>query len=432
MRLERPGKAAPVLRAPRSVLPMLTEQIETVVVGGGQAGLAMSYYLGQLGREHLVLERRRVAERWRSERWDSLCFQAPNWNMRLPGFAHRAADPDAFAPRDDVVRYIEGYASAIAAPLRCGVAATALRPKPGSTRLVIETAIGRYEAKNVVIATGPFQLPAASPLPCCNVLQLHSSQYRNPELLPPGAVLIVGAGNSGCQIAEDLCTANRRVYLSVSGHQRTPRRYRGKDCIWWNLALGDADRTVEQRVSAQPSRLMTGVGGGHDVDLRRLAAEGVVLLGRVLGGRDGRLALAPDLGENLVRGDASLVALTRRCDEHVVRNRFDFPPPDPCTEILPDPKEAADPTLTLDLAAQGISTIIWANGFRCDFSWIDLPVFGTAASNRVPRHKRGITCVPGVYFLGLPWLHKWKSAFLFGVGEDAEHLAAQIARDSER
>ena len=413
---------------------MLTEQIETVIVGGGQAGLAMSYYLGQLGREHIVLERRRVAERWRSERWDSLCFQAPNWNMRLPGFVHRAADPDAFAPRDDVVSYIEGYASAIGAPLRCGVAATALRPKPGSTRLVIETAIGCFEAKNVVIATGPFQLPAASPLPCCNALQLHSSQYRNPELLPPGAVLIVGTGNSGCQIAEDLCTANRRVYLSVSGHQRTPRRYRGKDCIWWNLALGDADRTVDQRVSAQPSRLMTGVGGGHDVDLRRLAAEGVVLLGRVLGGRDGRLALAPDLGENLARGDASLIALTRRCDEHVVRNRLDFPPPDPCTEILPDPKEVADPILTLDLAAEGISTIVWANGFRCDFRWIDLPIFGngTASSNRVPRHKRGITCVPGVYFLGLPWLHKWKSAFLFGVGEDAEYLAAQITRDSER
>ena len=412
---------------------MPTEQIETVIVGGGQAGLAMSYYLGQLGREHVVLERRRVAERWRSERWDSLCFQAPNWNMRLPGFAHHLADPDAFSTRDDVVRYIEGYASAIGAPMRCGVAATALRQKQGSARLVIETAVGCFEAKNVVIATGPFQVPAASPLQCCRALQLHSSQYRNPELLPLGAVLIVGAGNSGCQIAEELCSANRRVYLSVSGHQRTPRRYRGKDCIWWNLALGDADTTVDQRVDAQPSRLMTGVGGGHDVDLRRLAAEGVVLLGRVLGGRNGRLALAPDLGENLARGDASLIALMRRCDEHVARSGLDFPAPDTSAETMPDPKEVADPILTLDLSAAGISTIIWANGFRYDFSWIDLPIFGncTEPSNRVPSHKRGITCVPGVYFLGLPWLHKWKSAFLFGVGEDAEYLAAQIARDSQ-
>ena len=245
-------------------------------------------------------------------------------------------------------------------------------------------------------------------------------------------MLIVGSGNSGCQIAEEL-SASRRVYLSVSGHQRTPRRYRGKDCIWWNLALGDADKTVDQRVDAQPSRLMTGIGGGHDVDLRRLSADGVVLLGRVLGGRDGRLTLAADLGENLVRGDDSLVTLMRRCDDHVIRNALDFPAPAPCAEPLPDPREVADPILTLDLTSAGISTIIWANGFHYDFSWIDLPIFGscTEPSNRVPSHTRGITRVPGVYFLGLPWLYKWKSAFLFGVGEDAEYLSAQIAGGSE-
>src|SRR5262245_49386909 len=410
---------------------MVTERIETVIVGGGQAGLAMSHRLGHIGREHVILERRRVAERWRSERWDSLCFQAPNWNMRLPGFAHHATDSDGFAPRDDVVRYIEGYASAIGAPIRCGVAATALRQKPGSTRLMIESTVGCFEAKNVVIATGPFQMPATCPIVARSAVQLHSSQYRNLSLLPPGAVLIVGSGNSGCQIAEELCAAGRRVYLSVSSHRLTPRRYRGKDCIWWNLALGDADTTVDQRVDAQPSRLMTGVGGGHDVDLRRLAADGVVLLGHVLGGEDGRLTLAPDLGETLAHGDASLSALLRRCDEHIVRNGLDFPGPDMSSEILPDPKEAVDPILMLDLAAAGISTIIWANGFCYDFSWIDLPLFGghTDLSNRVPSQRRGVTCVPGVYFLGLPWLHKWKSAFLFGVGEDAEHLAAQIAEN---
>jgi putative flavoprotein involved in K+ transport len=413
---------------------MLTERIETVIVGGGQAGLAMSYHLGQRGREHIILERGRVAERWRSERWDSLCFQAPSWNMRLPGFAYRTADPDAFAPRDDVVGYIEDYASVINAPIRCGVAATALRRKPGSTLLTIETAAGCFEAKNVVIATGPFQKPAPSPIAGCKVLQLHSSQYRNPALLPAGAVLIVGSGNSGCQIAEELCAAGRRVFLSVSSHQRTPRRYRGKDCIWWNLALGDADRTVDQRVSAQPSRLMTGVGGGHDVDLHRLARDGVVLLGRVRGGEDGRLALAPDLAENLARGDASLMALIRRCDEHVVRNGLDFPASDPHAAPLPDPKDASDPMLTLDLADASISTIIWAHGFRYDFSWIDLPIFGecTDPAHRAPRHKRGLTCIPGVYFLGLPWLHKWKSAFLFGVGEDADYLAAQLAGERDR
>jgi putative flavoprotein involved in K+ transport len=408
---------------------MHTEFVETIIVGGGQAGLAMSWHLGRLGREHIILERGRVAERWKSERWDSLHFQAPNWNLRLPGFTNRATDPDAFAPCDEVVGYLEGYAAAIRAPLRCGVAATHLRQKEGSGRLVIESTAGSFEAKHVVIATGPFQTPVASPLTSQKALSLHSSQYRNPEQLPPGAVLVVGSGNSGCQIAEELCTSGRSVFLSVSAHQRTPRRYRGKDCIWWNLALGDADRTVAQRIGAQPSRLMTGVAGGHDIDPRRLAAQGVVLLGRVLGAENGRLTFAPDLGENLARGDVSLVELMRRCDEYVVRNGLDFPAREATAEPQ-DPVEVANPVRALDIASSGISTIIWANGFRYDHGWIDVPVFGECGeqSHRVPNHTRGITSVPGVYFLGLPWLHKWKSAFLFGVGEDAEHIVTHIAR----
>ncbi len=411
---------------------MIIEQIETVIIGGGQAGLAMSYYLGQLGREHVILERQRVAERWRSERWDSLTFQGPNWNIRLPGFAFQAADPDAFASRDDVLQFIESYAAFIHAPLRCGLAATALRQTPDSTRLIVETQANLFEAKNVVIATGPFQVPV-DPLPIGGTaLQLHSSQYRNPKQLPPGAVLVIGSGNSGHQIAEELCWAGRRVYLSVGKHRRMPRRYRGKDYIWWYFTLGEADTTVDQRQGVEPPRLITGVRGGHDVDLRRLAADGVVLLGRVLDGRDGRLTIAPDLGENLARGDASFIEFTQQADEHAARNGLDLPPSDARAEILRNPKEVADPVLTLDFAATDISTIIWANGFRYDFNWIDLPIFAseTQASGRVPVHKRGVTNVPGVYFLGLPWLHKLKSAFLHGVGEDAEHLVEHIANDA--
>jgi putative flavoprotein involved in K+ transport len=406
---------------------MPVTRIETIIVGGGQAGLAMSYHLSQRGREHLVLERARVAERWRSERWDSLCFQAPNWNMRLPGFPYQAADPDAFSSRDDVVRYIESYAAAIRAPLQCGVDVTRVRQKPGSMRLLIETNGQCFESRNVVIATGPFQRPAAPPVPGCRVHQLHSSQYRNPALLPPGAVLVVGSGNSGCQIAEDLCAAGRRVFLSVSTHQRTRRRYRGKDCIWWNLALGDADMTVIERTGAQPSRLMTGVRGGYDVDLRGLAARGIVLLGRVVGAEDGKLTLAPDLNQNLKQGDASQVALERRCDVYAANHGLELPAPEPSVEFWPDPKEVTEPILTLDLATEKISTIVWANGFRFDFGWIELPVFGGGEQTPGPSHIRGVTRVPGVYFLGLPWLHKWKSAFLFGVGEDAEYLATRIA-----
>jgi putative flavoprotein involved in K+ transport len=411
---------------------MIMEQIETVIIGGGQAGLAMSYHLGQLGREHVILERARVAERWRSERWDSLAFQSPNWNLCLPGFIYRGADPDAFASRDQVLRFIESYAAFIRAPLRCGMAATALRQKPGSTRLIVETPSHSFEAKNVVIATGPFQLPA-DPLPIgSTALHLHSSRYRNPQMLPPGAVLVIGSGNSGAQIAEELCAAGRRVYLSVSRHRRIPRNYRGKDYNWWYLEFGEGDTTVDQRQAMQPARLLTGVRGGYDLDLRRLAADGVVLLGRVLGEPDGRLHIACDLGENLARGDASFIDFTQQADAHAARNGLDLPTSDTSVEILRPRAKLADPVLTLDLASAGISTIIWSNGFRYDFDWIDLPVFanGTPSPGRVPAHKRGITSVPGVYFLGLPWLHKLKSAFLHGVGEDAEHLAEHIAGDA--
>jgi putative flavoprotein involved in K+ transport len=410
---------------------MIVEQIETVIIGGGQAGLAMSYYLGQLGREHVILERQRVAERWRSERWDSLAFQSPNWNIHLPGFTFQAADPDAFASRDEIVQFIDSYAAYIQAPLRPGLAATGLRQKPDSTRLIVETQINFFEAKNVVIATGPFQV-SVDPLPIGGAaLHLHSSRYRNPQLLPQGAVLVIGSGNSGYQIAEELCLAGRRVYLSVSKHRRVPRRYRGKDYVWWYVTLGDGDTTVDQRKASQLSPLFTGVRGGHDADLRRLAADGVVLLGSVLGGQSGTLTISPDLGENLVRGDASLIEFTRRVDEHIARNGLEFPPSDRA-EVPHNPKEVTDTVLALDLAAVGISSIIWANGFRYDFDWIDLPIFasGTMSSGRVPEHKRGITSVPGVYFLGLPWLHKLKSAFLNGVGEDAEYLVEHILADA--
>jgi putative flavoprotein involved in K+ transport len=407
------------------------EQIETVIIGGGQAGLAMSYCLGQLGREHVILERHRVAERWRSERWDSLTFQSPNWNVQLPGFAFHAADPDAFASRDEISRFIESYAAFIRAPLRCGLAATALRQTPGSRHLIVETQDIWFEAKNVVIATGPFQVPAAPLSIGGTALHLHSSRYRNPQLLPPGAVLVIGSGNSGVQIAEEFCSAGRRVYLSVSKHRRTPRRYRGKDYIWWYMAFGEADITVDQRRD-EPPRLITGVGGGHDLDLRRLAADGVVLLGSILGGQDGRLAIADDLGEHLAGGDASFTDFTEQADRYAAQNGLDLPPSHERAEVTCTPKEVVDPLRTLDIAAASITTVIWANGFRYDFNWIDLPILENKmqSADRIPVHKRGITDVRGVYFLGLPWLHKLKSSFLWGVGEDAEYLAEHIAADT--
>lgn len=411
---------------------MSTERVETIVIGGGQAGLAMSYYLGRLGHEHLVLERGALAERWRSERWDSLHFQSPNWNMNLPGWPRMTvepgADPDAFSPLREVTDYLERYAAVIRAPVRTHCAALSLARRTGSRDLLVQTDGILYVANSVVVATGPYQVPRATPPLGAGVFELHSTLYRNPMQLPDGAVLVVGSGNSGVQIAEELCRAGRRVFLSVSSHERIRRRYRGKDCIWWLIATGSADSTLREWRGARLSRLMTGVNGGHDIDLRRLAAEGVVLTGRVKAAENGRLDIADDLAASIARGDESLLAFNSRCDDTVLVQQLDLPPEDSPDEPLPDPPELDAPIRTLDLAREGIRSVIWANGAHADFSWIDLPVFGQSPeSKRAPVHERGVTSEAGLFFLGLPWLHKWKSGFLFGADEDAAYLAEHIA-----
>lgn len=411
---------------------MPTERVENLVIGAGQAGLAMSYHLGRRGAEHLVIERGQVAQRWRSERWDSLHFQSPNWNMNLPGWprmtADPHADPDAFSPLAEVTGYIERYAQAIRAPVRSQCAALSIKRSPGSRELQVQTEGTLYLARNVVVAAGPYQVPRATPSLGSGVFELHSTQYRNPAQLPEGAVLVVGSGNSGVQIAEELQRAGRRVFLSVSSHERIQRRYRGKDCIWWLIATGSAGSTLREWQGARLSRLMTGINGGYDIDLRQLAANGIVLLGRVAAAEDGRIAIADDLAPNMARGDESLKAFALRCDDAARAQRLDLPAPDPLPDPLPDPAELLAPIRHVDLARENIRSVIWANGAHADFSWIDLPVFGQSGGpKKSPVHERGVTAEDGLYFLGLPWLHKWKSGFLFGADEDAAYLASHIA-----
>lgn len=411
---------------------MITEEIDTVIIGGGQAGLAASYHLGRLGCSHVILERQRVAERWRSERWDSLTFQFPNWAMQLPGYSYSDDDPDGFAPRDEVVRFIESYAEFIQAPLRCGVAVTSLRQKPGSARFQILTEGMEIEAKNVIVATGPYQKPSISKsamLAMRDLFHLHSSRYRNPRQLPDGAVLVIGSGNSGCQIAEDLMRIGRHVYLAVGSHRRAPRRYRGRDCTWWQYALGEFDQTADKRPVRRSARLLTGVDGGRDMDLRRLAQEGVVLLGRLVSAHEHKIKLAPDLDSSLAAGDAWFVEFLKYADEYAQKNELHIPEDGPHQQI-PDPKEVSAPILDLDLKAAGVSSVIWANGYSYDFGWIELPVFATDGnpSRLVPVHQRGVTNTPGCYFLGLPWLSKLKSTLMAGVGEDAAFIAVHIAK----
>ena len=410
---------------------MPSESVETVIIGGGQAGLVMSHMLRTRGRPHIVLERSRVAERWRSERWNGLRFQFPNWSVRLPDFPFPQSDPDGFAPPEEIVEYLERYARHIEAPVRSGVAATAVRRDPQSGRYTVETAVGQIEAKNVVIATGPYQKPVIPP--CCSeaspFFQVHASQYKSSSQLPDGGVLVVGSGASGTQIAEELLREGRRVYISLGRHRRFPRRYRGKDVIWWLERLG-IDRTpVAKHVPGQPLPLITGAYGGHTLDFRHLAAQGLTLLGHVENIAGTVVKIAPDLADSLAYGDAAYMGFLDMVDEQVDRLGLRAPE-DPEARIPhPDPDCVREPLHRLDLTEAGVNAVIWATGYACEFSWIDVPVLNERGE---PKHREGVTDAPGLYFIGLLWLARMNSSFLSGVAEDAERLAELIAADTSR
>jgi putative flavoprotein involved in K+ transport len=403
----------------------MTEAIETIIIGGGQSGLAMSYWLAQLGREHLILEQGRLTERWRSQRWDSLHFQFPRWSMQLPGYRHQTGDPDGFAHRDEVVSFLEGFAASFDAPIRSGIRVRGVEHESATGRFLVDTDREAFEARNVVIATGVWQqavTPALASDAPRDLFQLHTASYRNPEQLPPGAVLIVGSAASGCQIAEDLVAHGRQVLLSVGSHSRVPRRYRGQDFTGWGFAMGRYEATVDQRPPGRFNPLLTGVDGGHTVDIRRFADDGVTLLGRVRGFEEGRVYLAPDARATLAQGDESLVRFMASVDEHVRQSGLSAP--EEAVAVSPDLPAVIDPILDLDLRAAGVTSIIWATGYRADYGWLKLPVFDEHGR---PLHRRGVTFLPGLYFLGLMWQYKAKSAFLWGIGEDAAYLAEQIA-----
>ena len=406
----------------------MAEKIETIVVGGGQAGLAMSQSLSRLGREHVVLERSRVAERWRSERWDSLAFQFPSWSLTLPGYPYRTNDPDGFAHRDHVVQFLEEYAVHIRAPLRLGVTATALRQKSdNSYRFALQTDRGDWEARNVVLATGPFQRPS---IPACSaalpgvITQIHSRDYRNPRQLPPGPVLVIGGGTSGAEIAQELHEAGREVYLSIGGYRKGLRRYRGRDFLWWVNELKLWDRPVDLNPEARKERvpLLTGRDGGSGIDLRCFTGEGAHLLGRMQGMCDGRIRLAPDLKETLDAGDAWSDRFRQMMDDYVEYTGLDLPE-ETAFAVAPNGRY---PAITeLDLAAAGIVAVVWATGYRYDLGWVECPAFADTGD---PVQRRGVTDVPGLYFLGLRRMCTVKSALLSaeGVGADAEYLAGRI------
>jgi putative flavoprotein involved in K+ transport len=396
-----------------------------VVVGGGQAGIAMSEHLGRRGIGHVVLERHRIAERWRTERWDTLVANGPAWHDRFPGLAFADVDPGGFAGRDSVVAYFEAYARQIDAPIRCGTEVTAVTARPGGGFLV-ETSGGTIAAANVVAATGPFQRPLVPPMipEQAHVLQLHSSRYRNPDQLPEGAVLVVGAGSSGAQIADELQRAGRRVHLAVGPHQRPPRRYRGKDFCWWLGVLGHWDRDTPGPGMEHVTIAVSGARGGHTVDFREFASRGMTLLGRVEGCTDGVLRVAPDLAANIAGGDASYLSLLEEADSYAAAHDLGLPEEPEARIIGPDPGCVTDPILELDLVRAGIRSVVWATGYALDFGWLKL---NACDSRGRPVHDRGVSPIPGLYFVGLPWLSRRASSFIWGVWHDADFIAGHIA-----
>lgn len=397
-----------------------------IIVGGGQAGLAMSYCLKHRGIENIIFEKHQIAHAWEKLRWDSFCLVTPNWQCQLPGYAYAASEPHGFMEKAEIVQYVRDYARSFDAPVKEGVEVTRIRWGCGD-RFELITSIGAYTADQVVIATGGYhtpRIPRLSERFPRTVHQLHSSQYRNPAQLPDGAVLVVGTGQSGCQIAEDLHLAGRQVHLSVGGAPRSPRQYRGKDIVDWLDQMGYYDMPIDEHPQKETIRhrtnhYVTGRDGGREIDLRKFAMEGMKLYGRLQDVEGDRLYFNHDLKKNLDAADAVAESIKHTVDKFIERNRLDAPPATSYQPVW----QPTEPILTLNSREASISAVIWSTGFNADFSWIDLPAFD---GKGYPSHDRGVTLVKGLYFLGLPWLYTWGSGRFSGVARDALYLADQI------
>jgi putative flavoprotein involved in K+ transport len=409
---------------PRDARSRRTEHREVVVVGGGQAGLSISYLLKERGVSHVVLEGKQIASAWRDERWDSFCLVTPNWQCRLPGHPYPGNDPEGFMGRDEIVEYVESYARRFALPVREGVWVKSVKRREGGG-FDVDTSAGPLTADQVVVATGGYHRPRvpayAAAMP---VYQVHSSRYRNAEALPPGEVLVVGTGQSGCQIAEDLHLTGRKVHLAVGSAPRCARRHRGKDVVAWLEAMGHYDLPIDQQKNPDELReranhYVTGRSGGHDLDLRRFALEGMKLYGPATSFDDGRLRFAPKLRQHLDHADEVYRSINRAIDQYIAQQGIDAPPE---PEYVAPWEPVSEPS-ELSLADSGITSVVWATGFHTDFSWVEAPVLDARGK---AVHERGVTRTPGLYFLGLPWLHTWGSGRFSGVKTDAEHLLGRI------
>lgn len=408
------------------------ERIETIIVGGGQAGLATSYHLAQRGREHIVLEQAaRAGNVWRNERWDSFTLVTPNWALRMPGAEYDGPDRDAFMARDEIVAYFEDYVDRFQLPVQYNTRVETIEPLNGGG-FRVATPGELFQTDHVVVATGYEQyprLPSSAAGLSPEVMQLHSSRYRNPGSLPDGAVLVVGSAQSGCQIAEELHQAGREVYLSIGGSGRVPRRYRGRDMFAWLSQIGFFNVTPD-KLPMPRNRFaaphVSGSMGGHTLNLHQFARDGMTLLGHLQGGAGTTIRLKPDLYEVLTRVDFFESDVQKKIDGYIAAHGLEAP-----EEELPRLQDGYDQPVIeeLDMEASGIHTIIWATGFTYDYGLVNMPVLDDTG---FPIQRQGVSDWPGLYFAGMPWMPSLKTGILAGVGEAAEHVATHLAERSTR
>ena len=405
---------------------------DVVVIGAGQGGLAVSYHLSRLGVEHVVLERSIIASSWREHRWDSFCTVTPNWSILLPGAEYAGDDPEGFMPRDELVRYFERWARSFDAPVRCGIQARTVRPSCDGFE--VETDDGRYHARNVVVATSTYQtvhVPMVSARLPRRLRQLTSHDYKYPGMVPPGAVLVVGSAQTGAQIAEELHEAGRQTWLCVGRAGRLPRRYRGRDCIEWQRDMGYLDRppamldSPADRFRGDPH--LSGKNGGHTVSLHDFHRKGIRLLGRLVDCAGERARFDGELHAQMRFADTFCDRVIEQFERHISVNGIDAPPPTALELAGGPPGNGHLPEVVrvLDLAEAGIGTVVWATGYRFDFSWIEAPVLDDAG---YPIAPGGVTAWPGLYFVGLNWMTWRKSGIIYGVGDDARSVAEDISR----
>ncbi|MNS25424.1 putative oxidoreductase CzcO [compost metagenome] len=404
---------------------MSVEKTNTLVIGAGQAGIAMSEHLGAMGIDHIVLERKRIAERWRSERWDSLVANGPAWHDRFPSLKFDDIGADVFPPKERMAQYFEDYARMINAPVRTGVEVLRVQRNQKRPGFTVTTSDGVFEALHVVTATGAFQIPSYPAIvpEDAGIQQVHSSAYKNPGQLADGAVLVVGAGASGSQIAEELRRAGRTVYLSVGEHYRPPRSYRERDYCWWLGALGMWDEVKKKPKREHVAFAVSGYDNGKTIDFRRLAHAGIQLVGITQRFENGVMTFQEGLAENVAQGDADYFEVLREADAYIEQNGLDLPAEPEAWELLDDPDCLTNPILSLNLAQAGITSIVWATGFKVDYRWMEVDVFDDQG---YPVHKRGITAEKGIYFLGLPNQSNRSSSFIWGVWHDAKYIADHI------